>query len=250
MSEFKIYSPTYRRSKIAKTHQLFPDLKYVVCESQADDYRAQNLPMVVVPDSAQGNVSRIRNFILDNFEKNVLIVDDDIDKFGMWVKNKRSYMTPDEIMQMVETGFQLAEDMDVKMWGINCIEDKGSYREYTPFSFSAFIGGPFQGHCNNDLRYDESLPLKEDYDLFIQVMNKHRRILRMNRFHYICKMHEIPGGCSTYRTLEREKSDFIKLQKKWGSKIVQRDSEANLVNMKKTKEYDINPKVNIPIKGI
>lgn len=250
MLDFKILSPSYKRANLARTHLLIPELKYVIRESQADEYRAANLPIEVVPDSMDGNVAKIRNTILELYGKYILMLDDDMDKIGMWTGHTRSDLEYPQIMQMIDNGFQMACDMGVKLWGINCLQDKFSYREYTPFSFSAFIGGPLQGHCGNDLRYDEKIPLKEDYDHFIQQMAKYRRVLRINRFHYYCKMHEIAGGCSTYRTIEGEKRYLANLQKKWGSRIVKTDCNNRMVRRDKELDFDINPIINIPIKGI
>ena len=70
------------------------------------------------------------------------------------------------------------------------------------------ILGPFQAFNNLDLRYDENLPLKEDYDLSLQVLNKYRKTLRFNAYHYIAKQHTNLGGCADYRTREREKEQM------------------------------------------
>ena len=125
---------------------------------------------------------------------------------------------------------------------MNLLPDKGAYREYTPFSLTVPILGPFQAFNNLDLRYSESLPLKEDYDLSLQVLNKYRKTLRFNAYHYYVKQHTNIGGCADYRTLEREKAQIIAFQKKWGKQIVQED--------KSSKGFDINPIVKIPIRGV
>lgn len=232
-----------------------PDIIYVVAESEKESYLASNEhdKFWFVPDSAQGNLSRIRNYILDNSEtKKIVILDDDHTKLGMWIRNKRKMLSPEEIMQIFDRMFTLTDDADIKFWGILPNNDKLSYRETAPFSFSSYIGGPIQGFNNLDLRYDERLPLKEDYDLTLQVLNKYRRVLRCNFVHYFPKQHNNTGGCATYRSIKREKEQLELLQKKWGILIVKSTTNKCTAMASKTSKqiYDINPIIKVPIKGI
>ena len=179
--DFKIYAPTYKRAELCKTHNYLSEVIYVVRESEKDDYFDTHDKLWIVPDSAQGNLSRIRNYILDNTDnKNVVLLDDDIKHFGRWNGTQSVKLDEFQAYDMMQEGMQLAEDMDVRFWGLNCIADKGSYREYTPFGTRQYIGGPFQAHRDNELRYDEVIYLKEDYDMTLQVLNKYRRNLRLN----------------------------------------------------------------------
>ena len=136
------------------------------------------------------------------------------------------------------------------MWGVNIIQDKGAFREYTPFSLTNVILGPFGGFSNPICRYDENLPLKEDYDLSLQMINKYRKILRINHVHYICDQHTNVGGCAEYRTIDEEKDQFELLEKKWGKDIVRRDKGNSNTERKRQVTYDINPIIKIPIGGV
>lgn len=251
MSNFKIYAPTYKRSKLCSTHEYCPEVIYVLKEDEEDDYRDVDAQKWIVPNEAQGNLSRIRNYILDHADTDhVILLDDDIKYFGKFDDQKPTKMTGDQFLDMVQEGCQLAEDLDVRFWGVNCIADKGSYREYTPFAMKAYIGGPFQAHYKNPCRYDEVIYLKEDYDMTLQVLNQFRRNLRLNRYHYVCEQATMAGGCATYRNMEREKEHNQMLQKKWGSKIVHFDTGKSQVNRKKEVTYDINPIIKVPIGGV
>lgn len=240
---FKFYAPTYKRAKGVFTQSNLPFVKYVVAEFEAEDYLREGHDCWIVPDSAQGNLCRIRNYILDNADTDqIVLVDDDMTGIARWDKQKQKRLEPDEVLEFCEMAFNMADDFDIRYWGLNCLPDKGAYREYTPFAFKAYIGGPFQAFNRLDLRYDEALPLKEDYDLSLQVLNKYRRALRFNAYHYIVKQHTNTGGCADYRTLAREKEQMQMLIRKWGSKIVQED--------KSSKGYDINPVIKVPIGGV
>jgi len=246
---YRIYAPTYKRSNLCRTHEYLSEVVYVVRESEAKDYEGVHDKLWIVPDSAQGNLCRIRNYILDHApENNILLIDDDIKYFGRWNGNSSVRLNELETYNMIQEGFKLAEDLDVVFWGLNCLADKGAYREYTPFGTCQYIGGPFQAHRKNDLRYDEVIYLKEDYDMTIQVLNAYRKNLRMNMYHYVCDQNTLAGGCAEYRNVEREMEHNEMLQKKWGSKIVRFDKSNKSSGKQKT--YDINPIINVPIQGV
>ena len=251
-SDFIILAPSYRRAKGCFTQKYLSECLYVVAESEAADYEAEGHRILVAPDSAQGNLCRIRNWILDNSpKKNLLLLDDDISSFCRYERNVSRDMTESEFYEFVENAFIMAQEAGARFWGVNCVDDKGSYREATPFSFNAYIGGPCQAHIlEHGIRYDESLPLKEDFDMTLQQLNKYRRVMRFNFVHYFAKMHKNVGGCATYRTLEKEKQNLEALRKKWGSKIIKTDSGASQVKRKSENLYDINPIMRSPIKGV
>lgn len=243
MDKILFFAPSYKRPDDVITHKYLPFVTYVVAEFEADKYLAKNYKVWVVPDKAQGNLCRIRNYILDNAKsKKIIIVDDDMSFIGRWSQQKAKKLNADEVFEFSENAFNLCNDLNIKYWGMNLLPDKGAYREYTPFSFTNYIGGPFQAFNDLDLRYDENLPLKEDYDLSLQVLNKYRKTLRFNAYHYGVKQHINKGGCADYRTKKREEEQFLLLQKKWGNKIVTRD--------KSSKGWDLNPIVKIPIRGV
>ena len=245
---YKIYSASYKRAEICKTHNYIPDTTYVVSEDEAEKYKNIHNKIWVVPNKIQGNLARVWNYILDNSkEKNIILIDDDIKYFGRWNCNASKKLSTKDVHKMILEGMQLASDLNVKYWGLNCLADKGAYREYTPFGMTSYIGGPFQAHISNPLRYDEKIYLKEDYDMSIQVLNKFRKNLRLNMYYYVCEQATIKGGCADYRNVKREKIQNDLLQKKWGSSIVRFD-KSNKSN--KEKKFDINPIINVPIKGI
>ena len=247
--KFDILSSSYRRSETCTTQDYLPDCTYVVARSEKRAYVRAGRRVITVPNAVQGNVSRVRNWILDHFDR-VLILDDDIRRFGRWNEQENHKLDTAEAMEFIEQAFNLARELKAKMWGMNLLPDKGAYREYTPFAFRSVILGPVQGFTGLDLRYDEALPLKEDYDLSLQVLNKYRRTLRFNFMHYVCSQHTNVGGCAAYRTMDRERKQFYELQKKWGSDIVRVDTQGGQVNQKRRTNWDINPVVRVPIAGV
>ena len=145
-------------------------------------------------------------------------------------------------MAFVEVGMNLCEEWGYRFWGINCVADPKAYCQETPFNTTKYIGGPFQAHLPNDIRYDERLPLKEDYDITLQHLNKYHGALRFNAYHYKCKQAEQTGGCAMYRNVLKEKEQFDLLQRKWGSGIIKYDRKSQ-------KGFDFNPVMKSPIRG-
>lgn len=234
------------------TQKYLPVCTYVVAESEKAEYEKNGNRVWAIPDDVQGNVSRVRNYILNHApEPWVVMIDDDIRCLARWEGNKRKDLTSDQAHEFLELCCLMANEWGTCFWGLNVSPDKGTYREYTPFSTTTFCGGPIQGHLQNPCRYDEKLPLKEDYDMTLQVLNRFRSILRFNFAFYDAKQAEQKGGCATYRTIDREKEQNNRLLKKWGPRIVSFDTGASKAKTRKGKVlYDINPIIRAPINGV
>lgn len=244
----KFYAPSYKRPQKSITQINYPNIKLVVRESDAEEYINNKNDIIICPDNAQGNLCKVRNWILDNlFDEDtdcIVLVDDDIKKIGRWQEQINYTFNMNDLQEFSEDAANLCNELGYRFWGLNCVTDKGAYREYTPFGFLQYIGGPFQAHLkNNILRYDESLPLKEDYDFTLQNIKKYGGCLRLNFAHYDAKQSEQEGGCAIYRNLKREKEQFFGLQKKWGKDIIKRDVHSK-------KSFDYNPILKVPLKGI
>jgi hypothetical protein len=255
MKDIVICIPSFKRP-IVETLKYIPSAEVYVAKSQLEEYKEKNpkANFVAVDDKYQGNVCRIRNFIMDfNKGKICCIVDDDLQYLGYWEKNLLNKLeTEAEIYSMIEKFSILAMDLGVHFWGLNVNKDKQVYREMQPFSTLAYIGSPFMVHIDQDLRFDERFSLKEDYDFTLQNLNKYRKVLRVNKYHYYVRQKEQVGGVADYRTLDEEKSQLKLLQQKWGDKIVREDKLVNGKGRKsaKNRSFDINPILSIPIAGI
>lgn len=258
--KISVNAPSYRRAADVKTLDYVPYCKIWVDEDEFADYH-DNYPdanIISCPKGVQGNLCRIRNYILKKeFEDGadvVLIIDDDLNGIERYILRDgfayaKEKLNADDLLVMVEKYSILAEELGAKFWGVNCIQEPRAYRHYTPFSTNAYIGGPFQCFLKgNKCWYDETLPLKEDYDMTLQQLNYERVVLRVNAYHYICKQSEQAGGCATYRNRLKELEQLNLLRKKWGDDIVRVDK----TNWgKKTKVFmDYNPILKTPIKGV
>lgn len=258
-----VNAPSYKRPDQVLTLNYLPFCRIWVDHSEYEDYKA-NYPdaeIISCPEGVQGNLCRIRNYILKKeFERGmdvVLIIDDDLNRIERFVWNEhtrfgyeREKVEADEFLTFLEKYSLLAQDLGAKFWGVNVNTDNMCYRHCSPFSTVSYIGGPFQCFLKgNRCWYDENLPLKEDYDMTLQQLNLERVVLRVNAYHYICKQSIQPGGCASYRNRDYEREQLMAFRKKWGSKIVKIDT-TNKGKTDKQKKLDYNPIIIIPIKGI
>ena len=232
--EISINAPSYKRPDDVRTLGYLPMCRVWVDCKEYEEYK-KNYPdadIISCPEGVQGNLCRIRNYILkQEFERGmdvVLIIDDDFtclrrfdyDSMDGWGYDTH-VITKDEIIPFIEKYSIIADEFGAKFWGVNCNSDPMAYRHNTPFSTRSYIGGPFQCFLmGNRCWYDENLPLKEDYDMTLQQLNMERVVLRVNAYHYLCKQSEQKGGCATYRNRQREEDQLEALRRKWGGRLL------------------------------
>lgn len=240
------YIPSYKRPQKSITQKNYTFAKVVVSEDDADAYKKNGNDIIVVPNSAQGNVCRIRNYILNNVQNAdcCIFMDDDCSGIFIWQKQKKIKLSHTDLQEFCEINTILCIDWGYKLWGLNCVTDKGAYREHTPYSTTSYIGSPFHAHIKNcNILYDENLPLKEDYDITLQHLHKYGGCMRVNYACYDVKQAEQIGGCAQYRNAKKETEQFMLLQKKWGSTIIREDKSSK-------RSLDFNPILKSPIKGV
>lgn len=236
--DFKIFAPSYKRGEAVILHKRY-DVTYVIHEENEKEYDGK--PFIICP-LPSGNVARVRNWILKQGE-NIVMMDDDIKAVTMWNNRKLVFLDRLHFNEFIETAFIMTEDAGLKMWGVNCVTDKGAYREYTPINFLNYISATLCGHRSTDLFYDETFSLKEDYDLSLQHFYKYNGALRFNNISYIVDHNKLTGGCSTYRNLNREKEQLFKLMEKWGKDVVTIDHNSR-------RSFDFNPILKVPLRGV
>ena len=255
-----VNSPSYKRPGGVDLLKYLPWCRIWVCETEAEDYQRANpgAEVVAVPVGVQGNLCRIRNYILDReFERGmdaVCLMDDDIRRIEYFEQGRRNRLPADDILDWLVRYSVLARELGARLWGVNVNRDGQSYKAFAPFSMLTYIGGPFSVHLPNPIRYDERLALKEDYDLTLQHLNRFRRVLRLNKFYYIVKQGASGtgqvGGCAGFRNVQREMELMKLLQKKWGTRIVRTDNNERNHSSRKRRRFDINPVMKVPIRGI
>jgi hypothetical protein len=221
---FCVISPSYKRSAIAKTHKIFHgavDFYYCVREEEEDLYKPLGIPLLVIPKGLVKNLAETQNWMLDNCPTPQMIkIDDDIDHILFLHKRERVPLIGERLAKQLRIGFDLCQQVGAGLWGINLIADPIGYSINRPLSFHTPCLGPFSGHLIDELRYDENLFLKEDYDFYLQKVKKYGIGLRFDYLSYQCDHQKLAGGCQTYRNEGEERRQNELLRKKWGSDII------------------------------
>lgn len=265
--------PSYKRPR-CRTAEYIPETRIYVHPSEYDAYVNENGingEVIACADGIQGNLPRVRNYILDQeFNQGadvVVMMDDDVSHLD-WFKPEsdegfgyiQQKITRDEFPNFIAYGTQLCRDWGFGMWGVNYNMDKMLYQHYLPFSTTKSAIGQFMVFIEDDLRFDEDLPLKEDYDMNLQQQNKYRGVLTINFAHVVGDFGKLSGGTAVRRNQKTEFEQFKLFKKKWGSEIVRGTNTRSGISKNKKGEgqvlefaakYDFShPIVRCPIKGV
>lgn len=249
-----VCAPSYKRPTYVETKEYLNFIRVYVAYEEYEEYKKYQIDLDIVQcdKGIQGNISRVRNYIIQKeLAENdaVCIIDDDMKGVYYWEKGISHRVEPEDFMMFLQKYTLMALDLGVYLWGINVNKDPMVYSMVSPFSTVAYIGSPLMVFLKgNNCWFDENFSLKEDYDMTIQQLNKNRKVLRINKYYYDVKQSEQIGGCSSYRNYVEEEKQVRLLQKKWGKKIVQIDT---LNRSHKTKKFlDYNPVIQVPIRGL
>lgn len=244
--------PSYKRSHNLIGKDYFFMAKYCVPKSQEEDYIKQvgKDRVLALPDAEDGDIIKKRNWILNNIPRPLIMIDDDVQNI-VFLDKRQQYkcdykILPKELlMDFFKSGFNLCQEFQTKMWGVYQKPDSREYKEHLPFSLSNIILGPFQGHLEHDMIFDKRVGSKDDYDMSLQMLNKYKKILRLNKYAYRCKHGDNKGGIVSYRSKEKEIEYCKAIMLKWGKKIIQ-------YKIPPTKMTDLlnAKKVNVPINGV
>ena len=261
--------PSYKRSHALSGADYFKSAKYCVPESQRDEY-AQVLGakrVLTIPDQADGLITKKRNWILENIPRPLVMIDDDVQEIGYYegrdgTKNrdvhKSRTLDPEQVDDWLDRSADLTGELGCRLWGLATTIDNRNYKEFHPFSLTNVILGPFQGHLEHSLTFDDQVGTKDDYDMVLQQFKEYRKVLRLNKFHYlttgrICHFNnplgntkdEKRGGIGAYRSKDMEEGYCKAIMQKWGTDTIS-------YRIPPTQMSDLlnAQKVNIPIRGV
>lgn len=243
---------SFRRASSVTTLAIFPEASIWVPDSQYAAYKKNYSNVIAIPDKEDGNLCRKSNAILRRSPSEyTLILDDDITSIHRFDNGRDYTLSSSQCMQLVIDGFDLALQMQVRLWGINQNSDEMAYAAFRPFNLLSPILGPFNGHLRPELQYDETVEGKDDYDFWLQNIRAYHRTLRLNMFHYIHDHGKKPGGFVSMRTKEIERNGIERMKQKWGEKVFRvGGSPGARRNRKVNPEGNIlNSMVRVPISG-
>lgn len=217
--EVLIFAPSLGRAKTCTTHQVLPSVKYVVAESEADEYAARvgAEHVEVVSDKIQCPPSgkcRTLNFILDTFKTNdniILFTDDDIYSVGKvdFDNNEEMLASEDEVKIVIQKLAFIANHIGAKIGGFACLSSADSMMmgmtgRYKLFQKKYIDGKAFIVYEDDGTRFDEDLYLKEDIDFNCKSLIKNKRTLSAPFVCFSSKALKNKGGVVNVRTDEEE----------------------------------------------
>ncbi|MXV39336.1 hypothetical protein GO491_11725 [Flavobacteriaceae bacterium Ap0902] len=215
----KICIPSSNRAETITTTKLFTKALVFVPESQKHEY-AENLEneIIPVPDDIKG-ITKTRNFILDYVNDDCLMIDDDLKEVGYFRGGIRiNLFNPDyedELINLFERCFQLTRQMGFELFGVEAAGSLFAQHVFKPISYKGAINGTCIGIAKTVSRFDESYPVKEDFEFILRSYLKHGGYLKFNHFYLRTKHWANAGGCVDYRTNQMEMDCVEKLGEKY-----------------------------------
>ena len=137
-----IIIPSFKRSENLIGKDYFFMAKYCVPKSQEEDYIKQvgKDRIIVLPDAEDGDIIKKRNWILNNISRPLIMIDDDVKNIQFWNDRKENYLSKEFPKELLNDLFKelvnMAEQFDVKLFGLSQNQDDRQYREFLPFSLS------------------------------------------------------------------------------------------------------------------
>ena len=105
--KISVCCPSYKRPKV-ETLDYIPFVKVYVDNKEVGDYQRENTGflgnIIGVGEGIQGNVSRIRNYIIrEELKENdgVLIIDDDLKGIYFWEGRSKNLVSPEMLKTML-----------------------------------------------------------------------------------------------------------------------------------------------------
>lgn len=218
--------PSKGRAGKVKSQVVVPEAVVYVPDYEAESYRQAGCKNVVaIPGEIKG-ITKTRNWILDNTkERHIVFIDDDVKQAG-YVKlfkynAKQRRLTGEQILTEWQKLFSIIEDMGFRIWGTATEGSLRSVYTYKPFLFRGYITASCMGMINTkDLRFDESFPVKEDYEICLRCHKEDGGVLCARHFFWENSHWKDEGGCKDYRTRQMEKDCIERLKKLYPGQVV------------------------------
>ncbi|MGH0945713.1 hypothetical protein ACQVTS_32915, partial [Bacillus mycoides] len=202
---------------------LLHDFDLVVPESQVKDYK-QVVPnanaIVPIPDDVVG-LGAVRNWIMDHYEEEILIMmDDDIKSFVSLLQLKPEKIEDVDVIECILLNCaQNCIDAGMTLFSFNqCTTDVRKYRHSQPFNLSSWVG-TVVGVVGRKHRFTEVNKLKVDADYALKTL-LHERVLWIDqRFSFVNIRDRNRGGNTEFRTQQAIEDEIKFLEEKWKKHI-------------------------------
>jgi hypothetical protein len=201
---------------------------WIVPTGQAADYRYAGAEKVMETASTQD--THQRNYALDVAGHRWCVqLDDDLKKLRYCVPGEKGQ--PITISLAIGMMIAAAEDNGAFYAGIAPTDN--AYFTRVAVNTAGFIRSAFTVYRpGSQLRYDHQFPVKGDYDLTCQHLQKYGRVARVDGLLGSFAYGQGSGGCVAYRTPEMERDVIAKLMAKWPQAITPNPKRENEVRLR------------------
>lgn len=188
MIDYTIVIPSKGRPKIAaKAMRLLPDANVYVDEREISDYKPYIPTEKLVPHAPTNNLAEVRNLMIRDFSESVLIQSDDDLKVVRVIGDGTSKLIkkPDVIIDVIENMIEIAEDLDIGLFGWNRCSNPMQYFHGDPLALTSPIAGTFG--VRGPARYrklDSTVYPRADFDWVMYAILKDRITLVDRRFYF------------------------------------------------------------------
>lgn len=201
--DFQIYVISHLRSQNVQKMQdiIGLPLIWVVAPDDVEAYQKAGAGIVIVG----GTLIESRNAALEHaFAQNKICVQvsDDLKKvetLDFTTKKKHEALFPFVLGQMLAK----AARYPFKLFGAP--PTANAFFVHKPESLNTFIIGDLLIVKPSDVRFDNNLSLKEDYDFTASHIKRYGGTMRFDEFMFTFQHYSNAGGAVSYRTEEREK---------------------------------------------
>ena len=232
------------RSEVITTDKLISDYIVLVPDSEKEDYIRNKVKNIeTIPDSVKG-LGSIRNWVMDNYDGDLVMLDDDITNFYyMGGKSAKRINSTEARDQILYNTYICSKDAGAPCWSINQSTDARKYTAYSPFSLRGWIGSVV-GINDRSVRWDCKNKLRVDVDYSLQVLKEKRFMWIEKRFSFYSNKDKNIGGNAFLRSQDNYKSEKRYLKRKWGKYIeFGQGAEKDTVKIKVERE-DKSLKIN------
>jgi len=219
--------PSKGRAGKVKSTKVLPSATLFVPEDEVTGYRACGDEMIVgVPLKIKG-ITQTRNWILkQTIDPWVVFVDDDVMRQG-WIRlkhrtAKHTSLTEPVWIEEWKKLFWLTEQLGLRIWGLNTDGAVRSVYPWRPFIFHTYVTASCMGLLTRSgLRFDESFPVKEDYELNLRCLKEDGGVLGCRYLYWRNSHWGDKGGCKDYRTQAMEEDCIQRLIERYPGYIRQ-----------------------------
>lgn len=214
-----IYIPSYNRWDKVHTFEYLNYGYIVVPKSQENKYKKRyGKAVIAIDDKEDGCYTKKWNAVMKlALERNTpryYQIDDDIN--GCKNVYTENVFNGEEALELLEIQYNIAKEMNLFMWGFTNSGQYASQIQLKPFSMNKGFDQVYGLNVSDGIRHIHKMRVFSNVDLFLQKLNKHRKVWRDNR-HLWTEAYSKGGQNSQIKKVKTDRDNDMKvLYQRWG----------------------------------